>query len=133
MTVLQRRSNSPLAWLGAAAIGYVLLPWFALPDSFRWLSSLGNLFTQQDAATGILQATLFGRWWLWGPLIGLAIAAAGALRGAHSGHAMLLTLGGAVGAGLLLLAGFTIGIQGWSIGWMKAVLPALAQGQYGLG
>jgi hypothetical protein len=38
-----------------------------------------------------------------------------------------------LGAALLLLAGFTIGIQGWSVGWMKAALPALPQGQFGLG
>ncbi|MFS8087163.1 MAG: iron ABC transporter permease, partial [Acidobacteriota bacterium] len=131
--MLRRRSNSPLIWLGAGLIGYLLLPWFALPDNFRWASNLGNLLSQQDAATGVLQAMRFGRWWLWGPLIGLVLACAGVLGGSDRTQAMRLTLGGAVGAGLLLFAGFAIGIHGWSAGWLKAVLPALAHGQYGLG
>ena len=65
-----------VAWLAAAGIAFVLLPWYALPDNFAWSKDLAALFTQQDAATGILEALRFGRWWLLGPLVGLAIAAA---------------------------------------------------------
>lgn len=130
---VQRRWNPPLIWLLAGTVAYALLPWFALPDQFRWSSGPGQLFTQQDCATGVLQAVRFGRWWLWGPLVGFAMAAAGVWGGTDRMRAVLLTLGGASGAGLLLLAGFTIGIQGWSVGWLKAALPPLAQGQYGLG
>jgi iron(III) transport system permease protein len=129
----RRRWDPSLIWLFAGLFAYVLMPWFALPDNFSWMRNLGNLLAQQDTATGVLQAVRFGRWWLWGPLAGLVIASAGVLRGTDRTQAILLVLGGALGAGLLLLAGFTIGIQGWSVGWMKAALPALAQGQYGLG
>ena len=129
----QRHAHPPLLWLLAGLAGYALLPWFALPDSFAWTRDAGRLIGQQDTATGVLQAARFGRWWLWGPLVGLAIAAGGLWRGSGRLQAILLTAGGALGAALLLLAGFTIGIQGWSVGWLKSVLPALALGQYGLG
>ena len=133
MTSLPQHFNSPLIWLLAGLIAFVLLPWFALPDHFRWTSNLGNLLTQQDTATGVLQAASFGRWWLWGPLLGLAIALGGVLPGNDRARALRLTAGGAIGLGLLLPAGFTIGLHGWSIDWMKAALPAIAPGQYGLG
>jgi iron(III) transport system permease protein len=91
------------------------------------------LFSQQDSATGILQAFRFGRWWLIGPLLGMLVVAAAFFVASERRQAYMFVLGGALGAGLLLLAGFTIGIQGWSLPLMKALLPALPQGQYGLG
>src|SRR5258705_4170641 len=131
---MTRRSADPATtWLIAAAVAFVLLPWFAVPDSFRWTSDLPRLLTQQDSATGLLQAVRFGRWWLCGPLVGMLIVAAALYAAKDRRQALWLVVGGALGAGLLLLAGFTIGIQGWSVGWIKASLPALAQGQYGLG
>jgi len=128
------RGASPAAtWLIAAAIACVLLPWFALPDNFSWSRDLGTLWTKQDSAPASLQALRFGRWWLFGPLLGLLLAAGSLVVAELRTRALLLVAGGAFGAATLLIAGFTIGIQGWSIGWMKAALPALAKGQYGLG
>ncbi|MEO8136816.1 MAG: iron ABC transporter permease [Betaproteobacteria bacterium] len=131
---MQKRDFDPaLAWLVTGLVAYCLLPWFAAPDSFSWTRDLGRVYAQQDAATGLLQAAWFGRWWLWGPLLGLLIAGAGVMVGSvpHKGRG--LALGGAFGAAALLVAGFTIGMQGWSIGWLKTMLPALWQGQFGLG
>ncbi|MEP7083967.1 MAG: iron ABC transporter permease, partial [Betaproteobacteria bacterium] len=128
-----KRTNPLLLWLLAGGIAYFALPWFALPDSFSWRNGIGPFFSQPDTAVGIIQAARCGRWWLWGPLLGLVIAGFGALRGNDRSQALLLIIGGAVGASLLLLAGFTIGIQGWSAGWLKTALPALPLGQYGLG
>lgn len=133
MTLRQHRWDPALLWLLAGAAGYLALPWFLLPDHFRWTSGLDHLLTEQDTATGVLQALRFGRWWLWGPAVGLAVVATGVLAGAGRLPSLAVTLGGGAGAGLLLGAGFTIGLQGWSVGWIKAALPALAQGQYGLG
>ncbi|MEO6271512.1 MAG: iron ABC transporter permease, partial [Lautropia sp.] len=131
---MQKSNLDPaLVWLLTGFSAFSVLPWYAVPDSFGWTRDLGRIFLQQDSAIGILQAMRFGRWWLWGPLIGLAIASVGVLRSKGRRQGFVLTLGGAIGAAALLLAGFTIGIQGWSIGWMKAVLPALPQGQLGLG
>jgi iron(III) transport system permease protein len=131
--MIRRGADTALTWLIAAVVAYVLVPWFALPDSFVWSKDFPRIFTQQDSATAVLQAFRFGRWWLLAPLVGMLIVAASLFVGDHRRKATLLVAGGGVGAGLLLLAGFTIGIQGWSIGWMKAILPPLATGQYGLG
>ena len=80
MSTSKRRSDPPLLWLFAGLFAYVGLPWFAVPDQFSWTRDLGQIFTQQESATGVLEALRFGRWWLWGPLFGLLIAAAGVLR-----------------------------------------------------
>ena len=131
--MIARGVHAVQGWLVAAAIAFFILPWYALPDSFVWSKDLVRIFTQQDSAVGALQAFRFGRWWLIGPLVGLLIAAASLIASDSRRRALLMVTGGAVGAGALLLAGFTIGMKGWSIGWMKAAMPALSVGQYGLG
>ena len=131
--MIARGANAAPGWLIAAAIAFVLFPWYAVPDSFVWSKDVGRIFTQPDSGVGLLQAVRFGRWWLLGPVVGLLIVAASLVVGDHRRKATLMVAGGGIGAGLLLLAGFTIGMQGWSIGWMKAALPPIGVGQYGLG
>ena len=120
-------------WLIAAVAGWLILPWFALPDNFKWSTDLAKLWSVKDTAPAVVQAAQFGRWWLWGPLIGLvAVALSLPIRDRRT-QALLLTCGAATGAALLLIAGFTIGIHGWSINVLKATLPPLPFGQFGLG
>ncbi len=122
-----------IGWLVCGFVGWLLLPWFALPDSFKWSTDLAKAWTSQDTAPAVLQVTLFGRWWLWGPLLGLAGVAASLPMRDRRAHALLLTYSAAAGAALMLVAGFTIGMQGWSINVLKGTLPPLASGQYGIG
>ena len=120
-------------WIVAGLVGWMLLPWFALPDHFKWSTDVLHLFDKQDTAPALLQSSLFGRWWLELPFVCLVIAAFGTLFARLRTHALVLTLSAGIGVATLLIAGFTIGIQGWSINLLKATLPPLAQGQYGLG
>ena len=120
-------------WIIAGLVGWMLLPWFALPDHFKWSTDVLHLFDKQDTAPALLQSLLFGRWWLELPFVCLVIAAFGTLFARLRTQALVLTLGAGIGVATLLIAGFTIGIQGWSINLLKATLPPLAQGQYGLG
>ena len=125
--------NVVAAWLAAGVAGWLVLPWYALPDAFVWSTGLATLWSAQDTAPAIVQATRAGRVWLWGPLLGLvAVALSMRIRDRRQ-QALLLTWGAALGVAALLIAGFTIGIKGWSIGILKTTLPPLATGQYGIG
>ena len=125
--------NVVAAWLAAGVAGWLVLPWYALPDAFVWSTGLATLWSAQDTAPAIVQATRSGRIWLWGPLLGLvAVALSMGIRDRRQ-QALLLTWGAALGVAALLIAGFTIGIKGWSIGILKTTLPPLATGQYGIG
>lgn len=58
-------------------LGYLVFPWYAQQDA-NGLLAVGQVFSSEQAANGLMQAALFGRPWLWLGLAGLVVAGLGA-------------------------------------------------------
>ncbi len=125
--------NRPLwVWLALGLLGYVALPWYAQQDA-NGLTVLGQVFSQAQTGSGLMQAAAFGRPWLWLGLLGLAVAAAGALQPAGRRQGGFLALGGGLGLVSLLVSGFAIGARGWAFDWLNSSFGELAMRQPGVG
>lgn len=125
--------NRPLwVWWVIGVLGYLVLPWYAQQDA-NGLLAVGQVFSNEQAANGLMHAVLFGRNWLWMGLLGLAIAGAGAGLPAGRRQGAVLVAGGVLGLLALLLSGFTIGARGWSFEWMNAAFGEVHVRQPGMG
>jgi iron(III) transport system permease protein len=120
------------AWLWVGLVGFALLPWY-LPQNLSLIGALPGVFGGSETASGLVQAARHHRPWLWIGLAGLLVAAAGVRLPAGRLQGRLLAVGGGVGFVGLLLAGFTIGAQGWSWDLLAATFGALPGGQFGIG
>jgi len=125
--------NQPLwVWLALGLAGYVALPWYAQQDA-NGLTVLGQVFSQAQTGSGLMQAAAFGRPWLWLALLGLVIAGFGALLPAGRRQGGFLVLGGGLGLVSLLVSGFAIGARGWAFDGLNASFGELTMRQPGVG
>ncbi len=132
---IRRHAPANLAiwlWLAAAIAGYLVLPWYALQDA-NGLTAIPHVFGAQNTANGLTQILAHGRSWLAIGLIGLAVAAAGAVLEPGRKQGALLLTGGSLGALGLALSGFLIGAHGWSAEWPARVFGELGKSQSGVG
>ena len=127
-----RTRRSVGAWLLLGLAGYTLLPWYFQQD-LGILRSLPGVFGGSDTASGLVQAALHGKAWLWLALAGLAAAAAGWCLPPARPQGWLLLGGGALGVVALLASGFAIGARGWSFEILNSLFGALPAGQLGIG
>ncbi len=120
------------AWLALGAAGFVLLPWY-WPQDVGVLAAMRGVFGGNATASGLIQAALHGRPWLWLAAIALALGA-GSL-GVRSARAqgLLLAAGGGLGFFGLLACGFAIGPRGWSFEWLGRLFGELSGTQIGIG
>ena len=119
-------------WLLVGLAAYVLLPWY-YPQNLTLLRSLPGIFGGADTASGVLQAAVHHKPWLWVGLFGLAMAALGWSLPAGRTQGWLLVGGAGVGLAGLLVSGFAIGAQGWSYESLAATFGDLPSGQFGIG
>ncbi|PTT16205.1 iron ABC transporter permease, partial [Acidovorax sp. HMWF029] len=125
--------NRPLwVWVAVGVLGYLAFPWYAQQDA-NGLLAVGQVFSGEQAANGLMQAALFGRPWLWLGLVGLVVAGLGACLPAGRKQGAVLVAGGALGLAALLLSGFAIGARGWAFEWMNTSLGELGARQPGMG
>lgn len=125
-------NQSVWVWLALGLAGYVALPWYAQQDA-NGLTVLGQVFSQAQTGSGLMQAAAFGRPWLWLALLGLVIAGFGALLPAGRRQGGFLVLGGGLGLVSLLVSGFAIGARGWAFDWLNASFGELTMRQPGVG
>jgi iron(III) transport system permease protein len=126
-------ANRPLwLWVALGALGYLVLPWYAVADG-NGLLRIGDVFGGEVTANGLVQAIAHGRPWLLLGLAGLAVAAIAAARPPGREQGMLLLAGGAAGVIALMVAGFAIGARGWSFDFLNAGFGELAARQPGVG
>ncbi|MBI3899246.1 MAG: iron ABC transporter permease [Gammaproteobacteria bacterium] len=131
---MKATQRTVMSWLIVGLVGFLLLPWYALQDSLWSLHWLVGVYSNDQMAAGIAQATAYGRPWLWGCAAALAFCGAAPylFRTRETlGRALLIAGGGGVLFGLL--QAFAIGPGGWSFATLQATLPALSSGQYGIG
>ncbi|ROZ64109.1 iron ABC transporter permease [Ramlibacter sp. WS9] len=118
-------------WLAVGGFGFIALPWYSAPQA-PWLELFAGLLSDAQGGNGLVQAVLFGRWWLLLAPLGLACAAL-ALQmppGRRQGN-VLLACGALVALGLAL-TGLAIRDKGWA--WpMLQSWGELSVGQGGMG
>ena len=56
--------RSTLVWSILGILGFLVLPWYALPDGLFGLGWPARMLTERDLAPAVLQAVKFGRPWL---------------------------------------------------------------------
>ena len=126
----RRRLDATFAWWFVGLAGFALLPWYMLQDSVlstAWLRGL----TTRDNASGLLQAAVHGRWWLWPVAALLAVAATALLPGlTRRTRSTILLWIGAVGFAYILAQGFAIGARGPVFEWLQ---QGGGKGQFGIG
>ena len=128
---LRRRAIA--LWLAAGALGFLALPWYALPDSIFSLAWLRH-YASAESAPAVLQALLHGRVWLLS--VGAVLAAAAALlapRLSRPVRAWGLLAAGAGGFAILAAQGFAIGPHGWAFESLTRTFGPLSATQYGIG
>jgi iron(III) transport system permease protein len=123
------------------AAGLTVMPWYALQSSLfelKWLSS----FSSKDHAPALLQIANFSKTWLvLLPVLLLAAAglfarpvnAATAAEGAVRTWAKMVTFIGAAGVLYVIAQGFAISSQGYAFESLKAAMPEIKGGQFGMG
>ena len=119
-------------WIAAGFAGFLLVPWYALPDtlfSTEWLRE----YTGPAAAPAWLQASHYGRTWLWplGALLVLAAPLAGVRTRRARANALIVI--GALGFAWLALQGFAIGARGYTSPAIATWLGSVPVGQPGMG
>ncbi len=130
---LRNERRALRVWLAAGAIGCLLVPWYAVPDTVwapGWLAD----FTGKDNAPALLQALRYDRPWLLGHVALLLAAAALLAPGVERRWRAqaLIAIGGA-GLTWFFAQGFAIGANGWAFDTLTQFLGPLAGGQYGMG
>jgi iron(III) transport system permease protein len=129
MAALSPQDRTLVVLLVCGAIGFILLPWYALEGGF-W--TFGWLASYPDAATApaAILAAFHGRPWLWPLLLALALPLP-ALFGQQRAASLILAAG-VFGIVYLFLQGFLIGLNGWSVPALEGIFGP-AQPQEGLG
>jgi iron(III) transport system permease protein len=122
-----------LRWLAIGGAGFVVLPWYAVPDSVLGTAWLAD-WSGTDHAPAILQIALHGHAWLapLGALL-LAVAALSVPSVPPRTRATGLVAAGAAGFVYLFAQGFALGQAGWSHSGLAAILGAASPGQHGMG
>jgi iron(III) transport system permease protein len=119
-------------FIALGVLAYLAFPWYAIQDS-NGLLSIRQVFSNDQAGNGLMQASVYNRPWLWAGLVALAIAAVGASMLPTKKQGTVLIAAGALGIVSLMVSGFAIGAKGWSFDVLTSTFGALASRQFGMG
>lgn len=128
------RSDRRLAVaLVLGAVGMLALPWYRIAAGFFGFGWLPDFPGTGETAPALLHVLSHGRWWLG--LFGLILVGVGLgrLLPASGRRGRLTTWLGGIGLVLLLLQGFLIGHDDWSMAGLVAVFGPLGIGQQAMG
>ncbi len=128
----RRLQRAVMGWMLLAALAFVALPWY-LPQNLGFFAALRGVFGDAESASGLMQALLHKRPWLWALPVALALVAVGWSRPAGRAQGRWITAGAALGLAALLFSGFTIGATGWAFEGLQRSFGELAVGQFGIG
>ena len=128
----RRARRIVLGWALLGLAAFALLPWY-FPQNLTLWKSLPGVFGGSDTASGLVQAAVHHRPWLWVGAAGLLLALLGLRAPAGPAQGRLLLAGAGLGLSGLLAAGFGIGAAGWSFEFLEAWFGALSSGQFGIG
>jgi iron(III) transport system permease protein len=123
---------APRAWSAAGVVGFLVFPWYAQQDT-NGLLAVAHAWGGQATANGLLQATVFGRYWLLPGLAGLLACAAATAMVPSRAQGRVFAAGGFGGVLALLAGGFLVGARGWSFEAFNVAFGELALQQFGMG
>ena len=125
--------NSGIWWcIAIGVLAYLVLPWYAIQDT-NGLLSIPQVFSNEQAGNGLVQASSYQRPWLWLGVVALVLAAVGAGMAPTKKQGSVLIAAGTLGVVGLMLAGFAIGAKGWSFELFSGAFGVLGKGQFGIG
>jgi iron(III) transport system permease protein len=119
--------RATLGWIVLGWIGFVLLPWYGFDRGAA--PGFGDYIVGQS---GLLNG-LRGAWWLLPILAPLLIALRPVFSSDRRSDSDWLLASGILGLVLVVLQGFAIGLNGWNIDGLAAVLGAPGPSQAGMG
>jgi iron(III) transport system permease protein len=123
-------TRSTLAWLVLGWIGFTILPWYGIEGGI----GVAALFRYPEGASALVQGLLFGRWWLLPLVVPLALPLLTFRHGRDDPRiATGLIAAGVLGLLWMLIEGFAIRHDGWSIAWLAAQAPGGGPRQPGMG
>ena len=120
-------SRATLGWIVLGWVGYALLPWYGFDGTTS--PSLSDYFIGKSA----LVLGLRSAWWLLPILAPLLMTLRPAAAKSHPSTSNWLVAGGMLGLALIVLQGFTIGLNGWTAEALKALFGAPGPRQAGMG
>jgi iron(III) transport system permease protein len=127
-------SRAALSWSIAGLLAAILLPWYGLEEGLGSGAWIAGLWSSEDAASGLAQSILHGRWWLaptLAALFGCLMLSLLPLTPARRGTGLLIAGGG--GVVLFAAQAFAVGLHGWTAGWLVSLLGEMEQRQVGIG
>ena len=123
-------TRSALAWLALGWIGFLILPWYGIEGGI----DLAAFFHYPEGASGLVQGLIFGRWWLLPLLVPLTLPLLTLRYGRDDPRiATTLIAAGLLGLAWMIVEGFAIRHNGWSIAWLAAQSAGGGPRQPGMG
>jgi iron(III) transport system permease protein len=121
-----------LIWLAVGWSGFVLLPWYGLEDGLTQTPL--RFYLGDEAGSGLVQASLHGRWWLWpvAAFLLLPLATLGRQIDERRAGAILI-LAGAAGLAWIWVQGFALTHRGWGWSILPSIFGPTSQRQFGMG
>ncbi|PVE24866.1 iron ABC transporter permease [Microvirga sp. KLBC 81] len=120
-------SRATLGWIVLGWVGFALLPWYGFDRT--------AVPTIADYVIGgsALVHGLNGAWWLLPILVPLLISLRPALLPSRADNSTWLIASGFLGLALIVIEGFTIGLNGWTLDILKALTGGNGPSQGGMG
>ena len=122
---MTRARRQALGWLAVGTLGFLAVPWYALPDSVLGTGWLRD-YTGEASAPALIQAITYGRVWLAPVALLLAGAVGAVFVRPRMLRARVMVVLGAIGLLYLLAQGFAIGPRGLSHPWLATTFGPLA-------
>lgn len=121
-------------WLLVGVAGFFLLPWYGLEDfwTLEWVLSF-PLFSSNNPSGLYLISKGDSLWILPGLITFLVSGAALRIPRTDPNYSRLLMITGLSTVLLVVAQGLSIGIRGWTTGWLTELFGPLEARQYGMG
>jgi iron(III) transport system permease protein len=129
---MTRASRQALGWLAVGTLGFLVVPWYALPDSVLGTAWLRD-YTAATNAPALIHVLAYGRSWLVPLALLLGAGFASALLPDRALRASAMIAVGAAGFVFLVAQGFAIGPRGLAYPWLARAFGPLAITQTGMG
>ncbi|MBJ6124515.1 ABC transporter permease [Microvirga splendida] len=120
-------TRATLGWIVLSWVGFVLLPWYGFDRSAS--PTIADYFVSGSA----LVQGLRGAWWLLPILMPLGMALVPVVRPSPRQKGTWLIASGLLGLALIVLQGFTIGLNGWTADILRDLFGEPGPSQSGIG
>jgi iron(III) transport system permease protein len=120
-------SRATLGWIILGWVGFALLPWYGFDSAAA--PTLGDYLI---GSSGLVLG-LKGAWWLLPILVPLLLTLRPFVSRGATAQSGWLVSAGIAGLGLVILQGFTIGLNGWTLDILKALFGEPGPRQAGMG